>query len=329
MEYYFHIKPTFDCVIKIQNISSELYAGKIHSFLLNVSQNVLPLSFYPNITPDNSSQNFTAVIDLKDKKLLSKTPNVDVVDFPNSNILVIAHEFFMPCPRPFNVQSKVFNFDNITHNFYYIKHSPFSVRIENESREFLDADLPVKIQELEFNTTKNSLFCYGKTDCDTYVVCIIKHKDKKYSLTTLEEVNLLEIQNDKIVTYKNLSDMLRHGVTKEYSFSPNLQVETVLVKDEISLPIDKKELAPYAFFDAVKCKNFELSRKFLTKELGEKLTDSHIEKFFGNFLFSHQALSQNANEIALVYENTDAKKFAKIFDITQTDNGKISNISEL
>ena len=327
MEYFFHIKPTFNCVVKSQNLSTELQGGKIHSFLLNTSQNILPISFYPTNTEYNTSLNFTVIVNLKSKSLNAKMQNVDLINFPNDNILLIAREFFISNPKPFSIQNKIFNFDNISHNFFYSKNSPFSLRIENSSHEFLDADYPSTIQELNFKTSKNSLFCYGKTFQDTHIVCIIKHKDHKYSLTTLEEVDILEVQKDKIITFKKANDMLGHAFTKEYSFSPNLGVETNLVYGENeSVSIRKKEIVPYAFFDAVKNKNFDLARTYLTEELGTKLSDKHIEKFFGDFLFSHQTLSQKPDEIALIYDDDFSQKVAKIFTISQDEDNKISNI---
>lgn len=326
MEYFFHIKPSFDCVIKTQNLSTELQQNKIHSFLINSTQNILPISFYPTNSEYNTSLSFTAIVNLKSKALNSKMQNVDLINFPNNNILLIAREFFISNPKPFNIQNKAFNFNGINHNFYYSKNSPLSLRIENASHEFLDADYPIAIKELEFKTSKNSLFCYGKTFKDSHIVCIIRHKDHKYTLTTLEEVDLLEVQKDKIITFKKANDMLGHAFTKEYTFSPNLGVETNLVYGEKeSVSIHKKEIIPYAFFDAVKCKNFDLARTYLTKELAEKLSDKHLEKFFGDFLFSHQTLSQNPDEIALIYEN-NYQKYAKIFSISQNDENKISNI---
>ncbi|NCB48266.1 MAG: hypothetical protein EOM55_01355 [Clostridia bacterium] len=330
MEYFFHIKPAFDCAVKAQNLSTHLQSNKIHSFLLNTSQTILPISFFPTNSEYNTSLNFTVVVNLKTKCLNSKMPNVDLINFPNDNILLIAREFFIANPKPFSIQSKTFNFSGISHNFFYSKNSPFSMRIENASHEFLDADYPKRIQELNFKTSKNSLFCYGKTFQDSYVVCIIKHKDHKYSLTTLEEVDLLEVGKDKIITFKRANDMLGHAFTKEYTFSPNLGVETNLVYDENeNVLIHKKEIVPYAFFDAVKTKDFDLARTYLTEELGAKLSDKHLGKFFGEFLFSHQSLSKNSDEIALIYDDENSSKIAKIFSISQDENDKISNILQV
>jgi len=327
MEYFFHIKPTFNCVVKTQNFSTELQGNKIHSFLLKSPENILPISFYPTNSEYNTSLNFTVIVNLKTKSLNAKIHNVDLINFPNDNMLLIARELFISNPKPFNIQNKTFNFGDISHNFFYCKNSPFSIRIENSSHEFLDADFPSTVQELDFKTSKNSLFCYGKTFSDTHIVCIIKYKDHKYTLTTLEEVNLLEEQKDKIITFKKANDILGHAITKEYSFSPNLGVETNLVYGENeSVSIHKKEIIPYAFFDAVKCKNFDLARTYLTEELGTKLSDKHFEKFFGNFLLTHQSLSQNPDEIALIYEDNPLQKVAKIFTVSQDENNKISNI---
>lgn len=329
MELFFHLKPSFDCVMRTRDICTELQKNKILSFLINSPSPVLALSFYPSQTEENSL-NFTVLVNLKTKTLASKNPNADLILFPNDNLLLTVREFFFANQKPFNVQTKTFTFGDTNHTFFYQKNSPFSLRIENAKRKFLEAEYPCQVHELEFKTSTNSLFCFGKTAQKTFIVCILKYKNNAYSLTTLEEVELLEEKDGTITTLKKANDIQGHAFTKTYTFSPTLSVETALVygEDEPS-SVAKREIVPYAFFDAVKCKNFDIARSFLCEKLSKKLTDKHLEKFFGDFLFSHQPLSENLSEIALIYSENPLQKTAKLFDITMDENDKISNITDL
>lgn len=328
METFFHLKPSFDCVLKAPGICNQLQRNKIHSFLINSPSPVLPLSFYPS-KQQNNSLNFTVLINLKTKSLVSKTPNVDLILFPNDNVLLTISEFFIARQKPFNVQTKTLSFGGASHTFFYQKNSPFSVRIENSKQKFLEAEYPCVIHDLDFKTSANSLFLFGETARKTFIVCIIKYKNKTYSLTTLEEVELLEENDGKIFTLKRANDIQGHAFTKRYTFSPTLGVETSLVYgEEEPSAVNKKEIVPYAFFDAIKCKNFDVARSLLTEELSLKLSDKHLEKFFGEFLFSHQPLSESLEEIALVYGENPLQKTAKVFSVSFDENDKISNICE-
>jgi hypothetical protein len=330
MEYFFHIKPTFDCILCCQNFSKQLQQNKIHSFLINTEKDIFPMSFFPTNRECNTSKEFTVFVNLKSKVLDNNPKNVQLVIFPESNLLLNVHERFEQNARPFFFQSKLFSFGGQSHNVYYAKNSPFCLRVENAKHKFLDAEFNARIQDLTFKTSTNSLFCYGKTFDEKFVVCIVKFKDEKYSLTALEQVDLLETKSDKIVTLKMANDMFSHAYTNEYSFSPDLKVEKNLVlTNDDELEVKKRQLVPYAFFDAVKCKNFDLARSFLAPSLAEKLSDRHFENYFGDFVYCCQAISQNEDEIALVCVTKEGQNVATIFKILQEENGVIADIKPL
>lgn len=329
MEYIIHIKPKFNCLVKSQNFSTQLVQDKIHTFLLNTDEKFLTLSFYPLENGDNLA--FSTAIILDKAKLNKDTHNLDLIKFPKNNLLLIVRPFCVHYPKPFNIQTKIVNFANIQHTLYWSKNDFFTIRIENSDMTFIDIDFLKRIVDLNTKTIDNKLIIYSKTKDETYVICVVEYSQKSYKILNLEEVNLLESEKNKITTYKNAYDVNHHGVVKEYNLENNFSLKSDLVYNENQpFYIHQRELIPYAFFNAVKMKNFDLAREYLSNELKKKLKDTHLVKFFGSFLFAHQSLCNDANinEIALIYKENDIL-YAKIFDISINEENKIINITEL
>ena len=53
MEYLIHIKPTFNCLLKVNNLEQILNKDKMHTFIIK-DKDLLPLYFYPTESTPNS-----------------------------------------------------------------------------------------------------------------------------------------------------------------------------------------------------------------------------------------------------------------------------------
>ncbi len=330
MEFYLHIKPQFDCAIKTQTFSDRLNENRLYSYLVSTDENILTLSFYP-INNDEVSLPFSTAILLDKQKLNSRVTNIDLIKFPHNSLLMIVRPKQILYPKPFNIKTKIVNFANQSHTLYYSKNDKFTVRIENQDLRYIDIDFDKKIIDLNTKSVNDKLFIYSKTSENTFITCLLSYKNKEYEILKLEEVNLLESDKNEILTYKNANDFCHHGVVCKYNFDKEFKFEKDLVYNE-NQPFytHQKELIPYAFLDAVKIKNYDLAREYLSSELSNKLKDNHLSRFFGNFLFSHQSLCKdnNINEIALIYEKDD-EKYAKIYSFDINSDNKITNITLL
>lgn len=328
MDYYIHIKPSFDCLLKADDLSIELKKNRINSFFVQQSENILTLSFYPL----EDSQNllpFSTSIRLREQVLTNNFHNIELISFSNNTILLLVKPFTSFLTNSLSIKTKSLNFANTTHTLYWCKNDPFKIRIENEQNA-IDLSYNKIIVSLDTKTSSNNLFIYAKTKNNTYVTSLIEYKNNKYKIKVLEEVDILEKQTDKILTYKKLNDIAKHGYTKEYNFTNEHLLTTSLVySNNTPNIVNRIELIPYAFFDAVKTQNYDLAREYLTDELSKKLTDLHFEKFFGKFSGISQSLLKGArlNEIALIYKENN-KSVVKIYSV-EFNNNKISNILEI
>lgn len=323
MEQILHIKSTFDCLLKYSTTEKVLTKNKIFSFLL---KDTTALSFYPI---SDGGLPFSCLISENDKgDLQTDRLNISLTKFPNNNYLMEVSPFEIQFSS-FGLKTKGVNFGGTAHTISWLANSNLSVRIENSST-YLDFGFKCKVKELSTKSKGNDLVMSFKTHDEKFVVAHISYKNGEYTLEELNKVDILEENKNEITTYQNLHDFAGHGEIITFSFENDFEKTKTLAYDNDKPKFAKiKEFVPYAFFEAVKIKNFKLARIYLSQELSRKLTDGHIRKFFGDFVKVHQTLSQNYNaeEIALIYEN-NFEKTAKVFNIKLNENNLIENIIE-
>ena len=115
---------------------------------------------------------------------------------------------------------------------------------------------------------------------DNKILICFDTKNNTFSKISGEKI---EIKNNKITSQTNLHDMASHIKICSYDMSAKLQEENLYMKKPEPKYCKNKNLMPYNFFEAVKCKDFSQARFFLTQKLNNLLTDNAISEFFGNF----------------------------------------------
>ncbi len=327
MEYFLHIKPTFNCLIKTPTLSTELQKNRLHTFLINKGEN-LSLSFYPIDEENKNSLPFACQITKHENKLFCHKKEVEIISFPDNNFLMIVNPFLFYYPNSFDSKTQQVSFAGDKHTITYLRNENL-FNIQN-SFNSLNLTTQETIKEIKTKTKDNTLMCICKTKEDKNFIIGLNYSNKNYEVFCLQNVDILEEESNKITTYTNLKDFAGHGKIVEYNFEENFKENITLVYNYDHPFIAKhKEIIPYAFFEALKVKNYKLARTYLTKDLSNKLTDTHFQKFFGDFLEIHQTLNKNYSpeEISLIYE-TNNFKFAKIFYLKFDNFNKIENISE-
>lgn len=152
-----------------------------------------------------------------------------------------------------------------------------------------------------FNKDENSFSNYS---CDTLSInnekITLINKNKDYNKTySVSEINLLDNSFNNYQSKKQTNDRI----------------------------CINENIIPYAFMQAIKFKNFDLARKYLTQEFSDSLLDSHLENFFGNFLkASKPKISLPPYSITLTYFSKSVFT-TRHFTFTYKDN-KITNIYE-
>lgn len=322
MDCYLHIKPTFECLVKIEKEEFLFQPQKTYSFL--VKDDKLNMFFYPtnaNIT----SLPFAFKFDIQN---LKNSKNTQIIEFANNNYLLNVEPYLIDTKCNLGIKSKLVNFAGLSHTIYYSTHSNFNIKIECNSCS-QEYSLNTKIIDLTTKTLKNNLLVYCKCEDAQHVVLALEFDNQNYIYKNLEIVDLLEEENGNISTYKNLNDFAGHGVVTTYNFKNDFSITSTLVYNTTPYLSRKKELIPYAFFEAVKIKNYKLASSYLSPNLANILSEKHYQQFFGDFSQILPPLSQetNYNEVALVYKNQN-KYIAKNFILQFDKNNKICNIEE-
>ena len=89
-----------------------------------------------------------------------------------------------------------------------------------------------------------------------------------------------------------------------------------------------KILYKLKWIKAIQIKNYKLARFYLSSTLSKKLTDKHLETFFGSFYQISQSLAKDAeNEISLIYSNETCNT-AITYELEFDQNNKITNITQ-
>jgi len=328
MEYLLHIKPTFNCLLKMPNQEQLLSKNRTHTFIVN-NLNQIPVSFYPVDDENKNSLPFAAVFTKTNQTLKVDKKQITVINFPNNNYLVKVKPFLFCYPKTFEIKTKTLNFANLPHSITWLENEISPIRISNKE-SFFDIPLTTPITKLNFKTKNNFLLGYGKQDDNKYLVFLLKYENNSYKPCCILTADILEEDLNTITTYTKINDFAGHGQINTFEIENEIKQSTTLVYNFESPFIAKhKEFVPFAFFEAIKIKNYKLARVYLTNELSNKLTNTHLKTFFGEFLYTSQTLSPTFNheEIALIYNN-DTNYFAKIFNLKLNNQNKIEDIIE-
>ena len=264
MDYFLHIKPTFNCLLSYNNEEQFLNAENIYTYLIT-NENKVNFLVYP-LEEDFNSLPFAFVINNKNNNLISNYKNAEIINFPNNNYLINLQPFYFSYPKNTMLKTKEIKISNITHTISWIKNNKLDFAIENNKNEnCLQLTHNSKVTEIKIKNNDSHFLCYFKTVSSTYIVILIKYENDKYTTINFEEVDILEENENKISTYKKLNDFADHGVICEYDFNNSFNFTTHLAYNS-NLPFISrhKEIIPYAFFEAVKIKNYKLARVYLT-----------------------------------------------------------------
>lgn len=320
MEYILHIKPTFDCLLKSHNTQTNMKAGIIYSFLANASVTLLfyPLEYCQNNLP--FCYNF-------DSTKPRHNSNVKVTDFKNNNFLLSVSPFYIGKTQVCLLEQKKVKLNEKTHSIFFNTNASLNLKVECDT-DMCEFNFEEKIYSLKTKALKNNILIYALSQTKSIIV-LLEFTQDKYKTILCDIVDILEEENNEIKTYKSLFDFANHGVVNTYKFLEDLNPQTQLVYANSTPFLTKhKIIIPYAFFEAIKIKNYKLARFYLSSTLSKKLTDKHLETFFGCFNDISQSLSKDAeNEIALIYTN-DTCNTSVTYELKFDKNNKITNITE-
>lgn len=156
---------------------------------------------------------------------------------------------------------------------------------------------------------------------DDYVYANIKN-----NVFDSKKATDLQITAQKITCLCPYNDMAKQAKYVEVTLQKGLSItEKTVYQNGAPALVNDTRLIPYAFLEAVKQNNIKLARYYLSPQMNEKLKDTSIKGFFGNFLKVKQDMYNDCT--CLIYKEDNfyvAKDF--VFDF---ENDKISNINEV
>lgn len=330
MQKYLHIKSSFDALVEVLGKSFELEADKITSLLSTSENDVIKLNFYPLDNQNKTSIPFCLLANLNTGSLQSASrttcDNATITKYPHDNILLEVEPFKLYDTALGEHKKEILaNGEKCT--IFFTKGKNGLVKVESSS-DFLQFRFSKGITALNVRASKKKLLIWVENLNKKHSIALISTNNNKLELERLENVDILEDNGKVVRTFRDLHTAMQHGIVGEYGAS--LVGKYKLVKTGKARPFEiSHTLLPYYFVDAIKVKDLDLARSYLSPALSNALDNLHLESFFGDFKGFGQNLGENIypEDVALFYDE-NGSRVAKIFHFS-LQNGKISDITEM
>ena len=140
-----------------------------------------------------------------------------------------------------------------------------------------------------------------------------------------KEVDSIEENSDEIKTLTKVNDFAKHGIVKSYNLKNGQTDEYNIYLNGEANRTNNNLLIPYAFLEAIKIKNFNLSKSYLSNGF-DNISKEHFENYFGDIKNVYLD-SYNLDSYVIPYVVETNKGF-DYYDFS-IDNGKIIDISKL
>lgn len=330
MQKYLHIKPSFDALVEVENESFEMDKNKITTLLCSTDKMTTKIKFYPLDNQNKTSIPFSVLLNLENCSIASQSEhgcqNIMVTKYPHDNILLEVEPFLL-YDTPIGEHKKELTCGSENCTIFYTRGGSGLVKVENKT-DMLQFRFTKGITTLDARASKGKILIWAENMNKKYSIALISMEKHKFELERLENVDILE-ENGKVVrTFRNLHTTFGHGIVGEYGTTLSGKYKLAKMGDKDFPQIDQK-LVPYYFLDALRVKDFDLARSYLTSTLSQALDNRHLEMFFGDFKNFGQNLGENIfpEDVALFYEENEIQ-VAKVFHFELKD-GKIANITEI
>ncbi len=330
MQKYLHIKPSFDALVEMENESFEMDKNKITTLLCSTDKNMTKIKFYPLDNQNKTSIPFSVLVNLESCSVSNKAENgcqnVTLTKYPHDNILLEVEPFLL-YDTPIGEHKKEVTCGSENCTIFYTRGGSGLVKVENKS-DMLQFRFSKGIVTLDARANKGKILIWAENMSKKYSIALISIENHKFELERLENVDMLEENGKVIKTFRNLHTALGHGIVGEYGMTFTGKYKLAKMGDKASPHISPK-LVPYYFLDAVRVKDFDLARNYLSSALSQALDNKHLEKFFGEFKNFGQNLGENIfpEDVALFYDENDIQ-VAKVFHFELKDD-KIADITEI
>lgn len=330
MQKYLHIKPSFDALVEMENESFEMDKNKITTLLCSTDKMTTKIKFYPLDNQNKTSIPFSVLLNLESCSMSNSAgngcKNITVTKYPHDNILLEVEPFLL-YDTPIGEHKKDVTCGNENCTIFYTRGNSGLVKVENKT-DMLQFRFSKGIVALDARASKGKILIWAENMNKKYSIALISLENHKFELERLENVDILEENGKVIKTFRNLHTASGHGIVGEYGVALAGKYKLAKLGDKNSVNVNPI-LVPYYFLDAIRVKDFDLARSYLSSALSQALDNKHLEKFFGEFKNFGQNLGENIfpEDVALFYDENDIQ-VAKVFHFELKD-GKIADITEI
>ena len=184
------------------------------------------------------------------------------------------------------------------------------------------------IQEINAITCEkqnNYIVIKGATLAGNYYLLVID--ENGFMPIFNSEVHKIETNGTQIKTLKKINDIAKHAQVNvlDLQNGTNNQEYYVYLNDEAVI-CESPKLIPYAFLQALKVKNYELAKQYLSQNLNNKTTDEHLNQYFTNLqeiYYNNYNTNENLVNYTIFANNYKSYDFSivnnKIDDIEQVN----------
>lgn len=139
----------------------------------------------------------------------------------------------------------------------------------------------------------------------------------------------IDINNNEFTLTYEFFDFAKHATEKKYIINEDGKVEMLeqelLYIKENPQKTRVASIIPYAFFEAIKAKNFLLAKEYLTPFLAQSVSMEMLEEYFGDF---ENIKPYNFQKDKGYFININNKNSSKIFRL-KIENGLIAEIEQI
>ena len=264
------IMSNFDCLLEID--------GKRYEMISNFSRIEILL--------ENSEELSALVYPINARGLISYAFSIDKNNILKSNLDVckIGEDEFELVLAPHyllghNFFKKKFKFENLNFALSISYINVLSCE-DDEGEVFLE--FYEKLDSFKFDVFNGTAYFHAKT-MRNYEILVLY--DKKNHTFFKFESETFEF-NDKFIEFISSQDTIpKHGKHYKILFEGGeftIEEELIYLKG-FPQKIKNQNLLPYAFFEAIKIKDFELAKSYLSEKLKSNITDEILVEYFGEY----------------------------------------------
>lgn len=190
---------------------------------------------------------------------------------------------------------------------------------DKEGEIFLD--FYDKLNSFKFDVLNGVVYFHSKTLSNYEILIVYDKQNHRFLKYESECFKFEDNQIEFLTSEETISKHGKHFVINCNNGKLDIAQELVYLKGEPQ-KVKNNSLLPFAFFEAVKVKDYELAKSYLSKNLKSKITNEILQEYFGEYdkIMPYNFHKEKGNYICLKQNN-----FAKVFRLKIID-GEIDEI---